>query len=145
MFFVGCEYHLYHLEQVFIAFENIGMSLKFSKCQFALPQVKFIGHVLGSGTRSPVLDKVLAIKALPESHNKKMLRSFLGAMNFYRNYVPQYSQLALPLTELTKKDQLNKIVFNEQQKTILTRCTMLGQLMTRHYKLLPSVHSLKAT
>ena len=115
-FSVGWDYHLHHLEQVFMAFEDIGMSLKFSKCKFALPQVKFIGHIVGSGTRSPVEDKVLAIKALPEPHNKKMLRSFLGAMNFYRNYVPQYSQLALPLTELTKKDHPNKIVFNEQQR-----------------------------
>ena len=105
-----------HLDNVFNAFEEIGMSLKFSKCKFALPQVKFIDHVVGSGTRSPVLDKILAFQALPEPHNKKMLRSFLGALNFYRVYVPQYSQLALSLTELTKKNQPNQVVFNEEQR-----------------------------
>src|SRR6267154_2616783 len=108
--------HLHDLEQVFYAFENIGMSLKFSKCKFALSKVKFIGHVVGSGSRSSVQDKVLAIKALPEPHNKKMLRSFLGAMNFYRSYIPQFSHLAFPLTELTKKSQPNKIVFNDKQR-----------------------------
>ena len=115
-FSLDWDTHLHDLDQVFHAFEKIDMSLKFSKCKFALLEVKFIGHIVGSGVRSPVQDKVLAIKALPEPHNKKLLRSFLGAMNFYRGYIPQFSQLALPLTELTKKAQPNKITFNDKQR-----------------------------
>ena len=115
-FSLGWDAHLIHLDNVFCAFEKINMSLKFSKCRFALPEVKFIGHIVGSGTRSPVLDKVVAIKALPEPHNKKLLRSFLGTMNFYRSYIPQYSKIALPLTDLTKKSQPNKVLFNDEQR-----------------------------
>src|SRR6267154_2449344 len=37
-------------------------------------------------------------------------------MNFYRVYIPQFSQLALPLTELTKKSQQNTVTFNKQQR-----------------------------
>src|SRR3989442_154339 len=91
--------------------------------EFALSQVKFIGHTVGSGTRSPVLDKITSIKALPEPHNKKLLRSFLGATNFYRTYIPQNSQLALPLTDLTRKPQPNKIVFNEEQRSAFLTLT----------------------
>ena len=40
--------HLLHLEQVFQAFLDVGMTLKLSKCQFAQPEVKFIGNVVGS-------------------------------------------------------------------------------------------------
>ena len=53
-------------------------------------------------------------------------------MNFYRVYIPQYSTLALPLSELTKKSVSNKITFNDVQlkaflllKQKLCECTML--------------------
>src|SRR6267154_715958 len=92
------------------------MSLKLSKCKFAKSEVKFIGHVVGSGTRSPVLDKVLTIKAIPEPHNKKLLRGLLGMLNFYRMYIPRFSELALPLTELTKNSYPNKVTFNDFQR-----------------------------
>jgi len=115
-FSLGWAAHLIHLENVLKSFESIGMSLKFSKCRFAMDKVKFIGHEVGSGTRSPLTDKVLAIKALPEPHTKRLLRSFLGMMNFYRMYIPKYSEIAVPLTELTKNGHPNKISFNESQR-----------------------------
>ena len=66
--------------------------------------MQFIGHIVGSGQRSVDLGKVLAIKAIPEPHTKKLLRSFLGMCNFYRAYT-QYSSIAYLLTELTKNVQ----------------------------------------
>jgi len=78
--------------------------------------VKFIGHMVGSGTRSPVTDKVLAIKAIPEPHTKRLLRGYIGMLNFYRMYIPYYSDTALPLTEMTKHSGPNKISFNEVQR-----------------------------
>jgi hypothetical protein len=124
--------HLYHLEQVLLAFEDVNMSLKFSKCKFARPKVQFIGHNIGSGIRSPVTDKVMAIRDIPEPQTKKSLRSFLGMLGFYRMYLPHFSECALPLTELTKNSQSNKICFNEIQrraflllKDKLCKCTNL--------------------
>src|SRR6267154_3623134 len=84
--------------------------------QVCVSKVKFIGHNIGSGTRSPVEDKLLAIKAIPEPTTKKLVRSFLGAINFYRCYVPQFSLWAVPLTDLTKKSQPNKVTFNDTQR-----------------------------
>jgi hypothetical protein len=108
--------HLVHLDAVLSDYERVGMSLKFSKCKWALPCVKFIGHMVGSGRRSPVLDKVEAIRAIPEPRTKKLLRGFLGCCGFYRMYIPKYSDIAFPLTELTKGSQSNKISFNETQR-----------------------------
>jgi len=107
---------LIHLDKVFTAFEDISMSLKFAKCKFAKPKVKFIGHNVGSGIRSPVTDKVMAIKAIPEPRIKRLLRGYLGMLNFYRMYIPFYSDIALPLTEMTKHSGPNKITFNETQR-----------------------------
>jgi RNase H-like domain found in reverse transcriptase len=92
------------------------MTLRLSKCKFANSKVRFIGHEIGSGTRSVIQSKVEAIKIIPEPHNKKLLRSFLGMCAFYRVYIPHYSEIALPLTELTKNRQSNNISFNETQR-----------------------------
>jgi hypothetical protein len=108
--------HLIHLDGVLTAFSEVGMTLRLSKCKFAKNKVKFIGHEIGSGTRSVIQSKVEAIKIIPEPHNKKLLRSFLGMCAFYRNYIPKYSELALPLTELTKNRQVTNIHFNEVQR-----------------------------
>ena len=110
------EDHLRHLEEVFKAFEKAGMTLKLSKCVFAKSSVKFIGHEVGSGQRSTLKCKVEAIRAIPEPHTKKLLRSFLGMTNFYRSYIPNYSQIALPLTELTKKEQSSNVKFDEKER-----------------------------
>ena len=93
------------------------MTLRLSKCRFAAQKVRFIGHEIGSGTRSVVQSKVEATEIIAEPHNKKLLRSFLGMCAFYRNYIPNYSQVALPLTDLTKNRQANNIVFNETERS----------------------------
>ena len=108
--------HLQHLDNVLYAFDDAGMTLRLSKCKFAQPKVKFIGHEVGSGKRSVVQSKVEAIKAISEPHTKKLLRSFLGMCAFYRNYIPNYSEIALPLTELTKNRFPNNLKFDEKQR-----------------------------
>ena len=108
--------HLLHLEGVLQAFLDVGMTLKLSKCHFAKPQVSFIGHIVGSGTRSVQQNKVEAISNIPEPTNKKQLRSFLGMCSFYRTYVPRFSEIALPLTNLTKNDQPTIVRFSAKHK-----------------------------
>lgn len=105
-----------HLETVLKALESAEMSVKLSKCKFAMPKVTYIGHHLGSGSRLPVTDKVVAIKAIPEPHSKKSLRSFLGAVGFYRMYIPHFSDIAIPLTDLLKKDKSNKFKLNDKER-----------------------------
>ena len=108
--------HLLHLEEVLSAFKSAGMTLKLAKCNFALPRVKFIGHLVGSGQRLPLQDKLQAIRDIPEPKTKKALRSFLGLISFYREYVYGFAHYATPLTDLTKKNVKNKIQFTDCER-----------------------------
>ena len=108
--------HLKHLEGVFKAFLDVGMTLRLSKSNFAKPLVTFIGHIVGSGKRCVQQDKVEAINTISEPANKKQLRSFLGMCSFYRTYVPRFSEIALPLTNLTKNDQPNTVTFARKHR-----------------------------
>lgn len=51
----------------------------------------------------PVSDKVTAVSGMRVPATKKEVRSFLGMAGYYRQYVPEYSTIAAPLTDLTKK------------------------------------------
>ena len=108
--------HLIHMEKTLGAFEKAGMTLKLSKCRFAQPKVDFLGHRVGSGEMSVIGAKVAAIVNLLEPTSKKQVRSFLGMCNFYRVYLPKYSELALPLTALTKAKVGNKFSLNEEKR-----------------------------
>ena len=107
--------HLTHLRSVFQSFRETGMTLRLSKCKFAKPEIKFIGHIVGSGYRRVIQDKVECIRNIPEPSNKKTLRSFLGMCSFYRNYISCYSDITLPLTELTKNNVPHRFKFNDVQ------------------------------
>ena len=49
--------------------------------------------------------KLKGIEDWPEPSSVKGVRSFLGFANFYRRFIPNYSELTRPLHELTKKDK----------------------------------------
>src|SRR5690349_18166503 len=70
--------HIQHCDAILVSIAEAGMTVKLSKCHFALPKVKYIGHWVSSEERSVVPDKEARILAIPELKNKKLLRSYLG-------------------------------------------------------------------
>jgi len=96
--------HLQNLDAVLADIKKAGMTLRLSKCRFAKNRTKYLGHEVGGGYRSPMVDKVQAIKDIEEPKTKKLLKSFLGMTGFFRQYLKNYAEIALPLTELTKKE-----------------------------------------
>jgi len=64
--------HLEHITTFLLTMREYGITLKLKKCQFALPEIKFCGQLVGSGTRRADPDKISAIKKLvvPATKNK---------------------------------------------------------------------------
>ena len=102
--------HLIHLDGVLQSIEDVGMTLKLSKCKFAMATAKFVGHVVGSGRKEMDMSRVDAILSMSPPDTKKKWRSFVGLVNYYRDYMPSMSTLLLPLTDLTKKDAPEKSI-----------------------------------
>ncbi|GBM23099.1 Retrovirus-related Pol polyprotein from transposon 412 [Araneus ventricosus] len=61
------------------------------------------GHIVGSGQHSPDPEKAEVLRNLSRPSTKKELRSFLGLASYYRDYIPNFSENVLPLTDLTKR------------------------------------------
>ncbi|GFU67678.1 retrovirus-related Pol polyprotein from transposon 17.6 [Trichonephila clavipes] len=73
------------------------------------------GHIVESGTIKPSPTKTLAVRKFPEPTTIKQVQSFLGLTGYFRKYIKDYSKIAKPLSDLTRKENL--FVFGIQQKT----------------------------
>ncbi|GFU08869.1 retrovirus-related Pol polyprotein from transposon 297 [Trichonephila clavipes] len=94
--------HLRHLKDVFDRLRSAKLHIKPSKCQFAQAYVKYLGHLVGQGLRTPGELKVQVIKDFPIPTNKTQVRAFLGLSGYYRRYIPEFSVITAPLTDLLK-------------------------------------------
>jgi hypothetical protein len=72
------------------------------KCDFFQKEVSFLGHVINEDGLSVQQHKVRAVSEWPQPKTKKEVKSFLGLTGYYRKFIHRYSEVALPLTELTK-------------------------------------------
>ena len=78
---------------------------KFSKCEFWLQSVQFLGHVISKDGLSVDPAKIEAVSKWAAPTSVTEIRSFLGLAGYYRRFVEGFSTLAAPLTALTKKDR----------------------------------------
>jgi hypothetical protein len=96
--------HLQHLDVVFFKLREVNLKLNPNKCCFATKSITFLGHVVSNKRTKPDLGKIETLLHFPEPKTITNIKSFLGLIGYYHNYVLDYSRLAAPLFELTKKD-----------------------------------------
>lgn len=80
------------------------MLAKLSKCSFGEASIGFLGHIIASDGVHPDPEKVKAMLDWSIPKTIKMLRGFLGLTGYYRRFVKGYAQIAIPMTDLLKKD-----------------------------------------
>ncbi|KAL5563785.1 hypothetical protein UlMin_033532 [Ulmus minor] len=97
------EEHDEHLRITLRTLEEHKLYAKFSKCEFWLDKVHFLGHVVSKDGVSVDPAKIEAVSKWPAPTNVTEIRSFLGLAGYYRRFVEGFSSLAAPLTALTKK------------------------------------------
>ncbi|GFX59435.1 retrovirus-related Pol polyprotein from transposon 17.6 [Trichonephila clavipes] len=119
------------LREVLEVASKYGLEMKFKKCQFLRRKVEFLGHVIENGTIRPSIVKTIAVKKFPVPTTVKQVQSFLGLTGYFRKFIPAYSQIAKPLSDLTRKD--NPFMFEQPQmeafeklKKLLTESPVLS-------------------
>ena len=83
------------------------LTAKPSKCKIGYSKIECLGHNIQNQTLRPKDDKIQAIKKAQWPITKKQVQGFLGLAGFYRKFIPNFSEIAAPLTHLTKKDRPN--------------------------------------
>ena len=76
---------------------------KFSKCEFWLKQVAFLGHVISVDSIAVNPAKVTVIQNWKQPKMVTEIKSFLGLARYYQKFMEEFSKIATPLTRLTQK------------------------------------------
>ena len=142
------EEHLQHLEDVFRRIRAAGLKLKRSKCEFILQEIKFLGHVVTPTGIRPQSEKTKVIDNLEPPKTAKGVREFLGMASFYRRFVKDFSKVAKPLTNLTRKSvafnwttQCQE-AFDSLKKALVTPPILAYPDMTKSFRLFTDASSM---
>ena len=96
--------HEQHLRMVLQTLRNKRLYAKLKKCEFWLSSVTFLGHIISVDGVSVDPHKIEAIVNWPRPTNVTEVRSFMGLAGYYRRFVKDFSRIAIPLTQLTRKN-----------------------------------------
>ena len=94
--------HLTTLEAVLKRLSTTNLILKPEKCDFALLEITVFGHQVAANGIWPTPEKIEAITNMPEPLNSKDVKSFLGAVNYFRRFIDHLSELEAPLRDVEK-------------------------------------------
>lgn len=102
---VGCSvnHHLDNLEKVFQKLRNYNLKLNPAKCRFFCADVTYLGHHISAQGIQPDKSKYSSISNYPQPQNVDDVRRFVAFCNYYRRFVPYFSDKAAPLNALLKK------------------------------------------
>jgi transposase InsO family protein len=99
------EKHKEHVHKVLKALQDAKLLIEPEKCHFHVTEVDFLGHTITPGEIRMQRDKISAVADWETPNSVKDTQKFLGFANYYRRFIKDFSKIANPLTELTKKDQ----------------------------------------
>ena len=68
-------------------------------------RVDVLGHVVDNGTITMGTDKLEKIQDVEPPATKKQMRAFISLVGYYRKFIPNFAEIAVPFTDLTKKGQ----------------------------------------
>nr|CAD39902.2 OSJNBa0065B15.6 [Oryza sativa Japonica Group] len=96
-----------HEEHLCLALEKLRehqLYAKFSKCEFWLSEVKFLGHVISAGGVAVDPSNVESVTNWKQPKTVSEIRNFLGLAGYYRRFIENFSKIAKPMTRLLQKD-----------------------------------------
>ncbi|GJW41088.1 putative reverse transcriptase domain-containing protein [Tanacetum coccineum] len=99
------EDHEVHLKLVLELLKKERLYAKFSKCEFWLQEVHFLGHVVNHNGIHVDPSKIKVVKNWKAPTTPFEIRSFLGLAGYYQRFIANFSKIVKPLTSLTQKNK----------------------------------------
>ncbi|GKB47012.1 putative reverse transcriptase domain-containing protein [Tanacetum coccineum] len=108
--------HKEHLKLILELLKKEELYAKFSKCEFWIPKVQFLGHMINSEGIHVDPAKIESIKDWTSPKSPTEIRQFLGLARYYRRFIEGFSKIAKPMTKLTQK-KVKFVWGNKQEAT----------------------------
>ncbi|XP_037041779.1 uncharacterized protein K02A2.6-like [Bradysia coprophila] len=127
------EEHNQNLLALFERIEEWGFHVRLEKCKFLMTEVHYLGFIIDEFGRRPDKSKIEAICNMPEPHDVSTVRSFLGMLNYYAQFVKEMRDLRYPLDQLVCKGA--KFVWTDECRKSFQRAKEILQsdLLLTHY------------
>ncbi|GKD37616.1 putative reverse transcriptase domain-containing protein, partial [Tanacetum coccineum] len=109
------EEHANHLRIILELLRKEKLYAKFSKCDFWIRIVQFLGHLIDSQGLHVDPAKIEAVKNWTSPTTPTEVRQFLGLTGYYRRFIEGFSKIAKPLTKLTQKNK--NYIWGEEQES----------------------------
>lgn len=119
----SCEKALEGLRIVLDVASQYGLVINWEKCSFMQTRVEYLGHIVENSSIRPTELKTVAVSKFPAPTNVRSVQSFLDLTGYFRKYIPQYSLIARPLTDLLKANTI--FVFGDEEKEAFERLKMI--------------------
>ncbi|KAL8563286.1 hypothetical protein ACOMHN_058784 [Nucella lapillus] len=121
------EEHMSQLAEVLLRLRRANLTARPTKCQIGYPDLEFLGFVVGENTKQPEKSKIERMLSSARPKSKTEVRSLLGLIGFYREFVPNFAAITSPLSDLTKKGQPPVVQWTEAaEKALKTVKERLG-------------------
>ncbi|CAK1598324.1 unnamed protein product [Parnassius mnemosyne] len=123
--------HLERLHAVFNRLRDAGLVVQKEKCEFFQEEVNYLGYTIDKYGLKKSHEKVKAIVKAPVPTNTNKLQSFLGLVNYYRNFVKNASSILSPLYDLLKKgtqwcwSRVHSDAFNKIKKCLASETVLV--------------------
>jgi len=111
------ESHDHTIKEVLKRLQTNGLAISPEKCVWKAKEVEFLGYIIGREGVKMSGEKVEAILGWRTPGWLTEVQCFLGFTNFYRRFIWDYSRVARPLTELTKKEKEKEWAWNPEAET----------------------------
>lgn len=126
------EEHCAHLEQIIHVLSKNGMKLSLNKCEFFQNSVSYLGYIVNQFGITLEKDRLDEIKSFPKPCNVKKLQSFLGLLNYYKRFIPNISEICIPLFDLLKKNTKFKWLESHEEAFTRIRSQFYNNLLLLH-------------
>jgi len=114
--------HVKHLYEILSILANANFQVNPDKCFIAVQEIDFLGHTINEHGIKPNGEKIKAIVDLPPPTTLKEANEFLGKINWYRKFIPNFARTAAPLHKITNKTKHRRHEFKwgpEQQQSFV--------------------------
>lgn len=107
--------HMRHLRLVLERLQQYNLKCAPDKCKIGVNELNFLGHVVTAHGNRPQISHELSITNYPIPNSRRKLRAFLGTLNWCREYIANFAEMAAPLTDLLSTKRPYRWNANAQQ------------------------------
>ena len=118
------EEHKEHVHKVLTLLQRHALAVDPDKCKWHQEEVEFLGCMVGKNGVRMSEDKIKVVKEWPTPTTVKEIQAFIGFVNFNRQFIQNFSLIAIPLTKLTRKEVPWKWTKEQDKafKTLVNAC-----------------------